>query len=182
MTVSRARQQMPRPSRDAPFSSGPVRTCAAPALPCPALPASQICWSWAGFRCVRERYPARGKPYNRIPLRRNARQRTAFCSPRLLLVFKNNQKLCTNYMQCSHKHHMENDGTFSCLWGKLLCSWKYSVWLALTQCREDSGSANGCVCACLRVQQQPQVPLVASASSNTCNLLSKIPNEPKKPF
>lgn len=86
-----------------------------------------------------------------------------------------------NYVLCLEKYHMENDETFLCLRGKmLLCFWKYSVWLAVTKRSEDTSNTKCCVCACFRDQEQLQVPLKASASLNTCNLLSKILNELKK--
>lgn len=54
-----------------------------------------------------------------------------------------------------HIHHMGNDGTFSCLWGKLLlCFWKYSISLAITKRSEDNGNTKCCVCACFRLQKQ----------------------------
>lgn len=78
------------------------------------------------------------------------------------------------YVQCLHKNHMENYGTFSWLWGKLLpCFWKHLVWVATTKCSEDNGNMECFICACFRVQQL-QVPLVASAPLK--HMLSAIQN------
>lgn len=185
MTVSRRLlplqhgSRCPDPAEMPHFSSDPVRRCAAPAVPSwPVESASpeQDSTAW-GKGTQPEKSPTTESLRNKM--QDNVR---FFSSLGVLLAFKNNQKLCMNYVQHLHKHHMENDGTFSCLWGKLLCFWKYSVWLAVTKCSEDSGNTNHCVCACFRVQEQLQVPLVASASLNMCNLLTKIPNELKKPF